>query len=461
MVAGILVWLLALDFKLGLIAASVFPVLVAVSVYFSRLLRGAYRDSRTRLSALNAFLAENFNGMKVVNLFNRQKRHLERFDRVNQWYTDSLISTVRVYAVFQPAITVSSGISMALVIAFGGKLVQEGGLKVGVLVAFFSYVLTIFQPVREIADKWNIFLSGMISAERIFSILEWPVEIEDRGALAQSEEVLPLEGLRGHIVFENVWFAYEAQPGKERWVLKDFTLEIKPGQRVGVVGHTGAGKTTLISLLMRFYEPQKGRILVDGKDLREYDKRRLRASIGIIQQDAFVFSGSIQDNITFWRDAESSGARAAREALSSMGFERWWEGGGSVAIRERGSNLSMGEKQVLAFGRAVAARPSVWILDEATANMDSPTEQMLQSALERVSRGRTSILIAHRLSTVKAADLILVLHKGTLQECGRHDELLRLGGLYARLYRFQEAQDAVTAAQASDGATENRVVPQS
>lgn len=442
MVLGILVWLLVLDLRLGLIAAAVFPILVAASVYFSKLLRGAYRDSRSRLSALNAFLAENLNGMKVVNLFNRQRLHLERFDRINQWYTDSLISTVRVYALFQPAITVASGISMALVIAFGGKAVQGGGLKVGVLVAFFSYVLTIFQPVREIADKWNIFLSGMISAERIFSILAWPTEMEDRGLKAP--EVEPLGELKGHIVFENVWFAYEP----ERWVLKDFSLEIQPGMRVGVVGHTGAGKTTLISLLMRFYEPQRGRILLDGKDLREYDKRRLRASIGIIQQDAFVFSGAIQDNITFWRDPQSAGAQAAREALSAMGFGRWWEGSGGWAIRERGTNLSMGEKQVLAFGRAVAARPRIWILDEATANMDSQTEHMLQQSLEKASSGRTQILIAHRLATVKAADLILVLHKGVLQESGRHGDLLAQGGLYARLYRFQEAQDAVLAASA-------------
>jgi ATP-binding cassette subfamily B protein len=444
MVIGIFAWLLVLDLRLGLIAASVFPFLLAVSIYFSRLLRGAYRDSRSRLSALNAFLAENLNGMKVVNLFNRQAKHLERFERVSQWYADSLISTVRVYAFFQPAITLASGLSMALVIGFGGMQVKEGTLKVGVLVAFFSYVMTVFQPVREIADKWNVFLSGMISAERIFAILSWPTEMEPRGDM--TAEVEPYAGLKGHIVFENVWFAYEGAESAERWVLKDFSLEIKPGQRVGVVGHTGAGKTTLISLLTRFYEPQKGRIILDGKDLRDYDKRRLRASIGLIQQDAFVFSGTAQENITLWRDPNSAGAVAAREALSGVGYSQWWGQAQAEVIRERGSNLSMGEKQVLAFGRAVAAQPKLWILDEATASLDSNTEEKLQKALEKASLGHTSILIAHRLATVKNAHQILVLHKGVLQECGTHDELLRVGGLYARLYRFQQAQDAVLAA---------------
>jgi ATP-binding cassette subfamily B protein len=444
MVAGILVWLLVLDLRLGLIATAVLPLLVAASVYFSRLLRGSYRDSRSRLSSLNAFLAENLGGIKIVNLFNRQRLHLERFDRINQWYTDSLVSTVRVYALFQPTITVCSGVSVALVIAFGGLQVQHGELKVGVLVAFFSYVLTIFQPVREIADKWNIFLSGMISAERIFAILSWPTE--ELFADEAAGEPEPYGGLRGQVVFENVWFAYETDKDGPRWVLKDFSLEIRPGMRVGIVGHTGAGKTTLISLLTRFYEPQRGRILLDGKDLREYDRRRLRATIGIIQQDAFVFSGAIDENITFWRDPSAPGARAAREVLERIGFGRWWESGEQV--RERGSNLSMGERQVLAFGRAVAAQPRIWILDEATANMDSRTEGLLQRELGLRSQGATSLLIAHRLATVRDADLILVLHKGVLQEAGTHERLLSEGGLYARLYRFQVAQDEVIAASA-------------
>ncbi len=421
-VLGILAWLLVLDLRLGLIAASVFPLLLGLSVYFSLRLRVSYREARSKLSALNAFLAENIFGMRVVHLFNRIERHLERFGRLNQWYADAQMATVRIFALFQPSITVASGLSIALVIAFGGRMALDGSLKVGVLVAFFSYVMSLFQPVRELADKWNIFLSGMASAERIYSILDWETELKD------DESRLPAEPyeLRGHIVFEAVWFAYNGAPGAEHWVLQDFNLEILPGQRVGVVGHTGAGKTTLISLLMRFYEPQKGRILIDGRDIREYDKRRLRASIGIVQQDVFVFSGSMDDNITFWGTTPDP-----RDELSELKLRDAGE------LNERGSNLSMGERQVLAFRRAHAARPRVWILDEATANIDSETERKLQKALDQASESRTAILIAHRLATVRQADQILVLHKGRVVEQGAHGSLMERDGLYARLFRYQ------------------------
>ncbi len=435
MVLGILIWLLVLNLKLGLIATSVFPLLVLSSMYFSRRLRTAYRESRSKLSALNAFLAENLNGMKVVQLFNREKLHIERFERVNHWYAEALISTVRVFAVFQPTITVSAGIALAMVIGFGGQMVLDQEIKPGVLVAAFSYSLALFQPVREIADKWNIFLSGMISAERIFAILDWKAEL-----IAQDVETpaQPLAGIRGHVVFENVWFAYDSS-SEPAWVLKDFSFEILPGQTVGIVGHTGAGKTTLIGLLTRFYEPQRGRIVLDGKDLREYDRRSLRASFGIIQQDAFVFSGTFRDNISFWQQNENAGTQAALATLRELGYEKWWRSD-TPDLRERGSNLSMGEKQVLAFTRAIAAQPSVWILDEATANMDSQTEEKLQSALSQVTMGKTSILVAHRLATIRAADLILVLHKGSLVEAGQHAALVQRDGLYARLYRYQQAQ---------------------
>jgi ATP-binding cassette subfamily B protein len=435
MVLGIQAYLIILDAKLGLLAGSVLPILIVASVYFSNRLRVSYRDARSKLSALNAFLAENLLGMKVLHLFNRQKLHLERFDRINQWYTDARVGSIRVFAYFQPTITWCSGVAVALVIWFGGKETLTGHIKLGVLVAYFSYILSLFQPMREIADKWNTYLSGMASAERIFSILDWDAELTPKET---EREAKPISDVRGHIVFENVWFAYEA----ERWILKDFSLEILPGTRVGVVGHTGAGKTTLISLLMRFYEPQRGRILLDGKDLREYDKRDLRAAIGIIQQDVFLFSGSLSENMTFW-DTRALENGDVRESLRSLGYEKWLDQ--SLAdeanlLLERGTNFSMGERQILAFSRALVSKPQIWILDEATANMDSGTEIVLQKALEEVSQGRTSILIAHRLATVKSADQIVVLHKGALVENGTHDELLRLDGLYSRLYRYQSVQ---------------------
>ena len=445
-VLGILIWLLILDLKLGLIAAAILPILTVASVHFSGKLRIAYREARSKLSALNAYLAENLLGMKVVHLFNRQKLHLERLDRISQWYTDAQFSSTRVFALFQPTITWCSGIAMALVIWYGGKSTVEGSLKLGVLVAFFSYVLSLFQPMREIADKWNIFLSGMASAERVFSILAWPIETE---AAAPKK----LDAIRGEIVFENVWFAYD----QENWVLKDFNVRIPAGSRIGVVGHTGAGKTTLISLLIRFYEPQRGRILIDGQDIREVGKAELRQRIGIIQQDVFLFSGSFRDNITFWGSQARPDLMPVQVALTQMGYGKWWgetgrgpvtplgeSASGSEELLERGGNLSMGERQVLAFARALASDPGIWILDEATANMDSGSEELLQQSLDTAARGKTSILIAHRLATVRSADRILVLHKGVLVEQGRHEELVRTDGLYARLYRFQCAQEAQT-----------------
>lgn len=423
MVIGILGWLFILDSRLGWIASSVFPILVALSVYFSVKLKVSYRDARSRLSSLNAFFAENLLGMKVIQLFNRKSLHLSRFERLNQWYSDAQIGTIRIFAFFQPSITLAAGVSVALVIWFGGNAARAGDIKVGVLFAYFSYVLSLFQPMRELADKWNVFLSGMASAERIFAILDWPVE------QAQQDVELPaqsLTGVKGHIVFENIWFAYD----DKHWVLRDFSLEILPGERIGVVGHTGAGKSTLMSLLMRFYEPQKGRILIDGQDIRLYDRRALRASIGIVQQDVFIFSGSYQDNITFWANTPFKSSFANSELI----------------LQEKGSNLSMGERQVLAFARVQAAQPQIWILDEATANLDSETELTVQNALETASVGKTTILIAHRLATVRNANRILVLHKGSVVEQGSHQELLAINGLYSRLYRLQESEEELVSA---------------
>ncbi len=429
-VLGILVWLLVLNVKLGLLAASVLPFLILASIYFSAKLRIAYRNARSKLSALNAFLAENILGMRVVHLFNRQGLHLRRFLRVNQWYADAQVSSIRVYAFFQPTITISAGMAVGLIIWFGGRMALSGEIKLGILVAYFSYALSLFQPMRELADKWNIFLSGMASAERVFSILDWKPEFRQGDSQRAAG---PIKDLRGHIVFENVWFAYD----QEHWILRDVSFEIQPGERVGVVGHTGAGKTTIISLLLRFYEPQKGKIILDGKDLREYDKRALRASLGIIQQDVFLFSGSTWDNVMLWRELSGAAHESIDSLLTSMGLTEQLRDR-TRSLQERGSNLSMGERQILAFARASVANPAIWILDEATANVDSQSEVELESALRRISDGKTTILIAHRLATVRSANQILVFHKGALVESGRHVQLMKKGGLYSKLYRYQE-----------------------
>ena len=433
LVAGVLIWLLILDLRLGLITLSVFPLMLYAAIRFSQQLQIAYREARSRLSALNGFLAENLMGIRVVHLFNREEVHARRFARLNQWYADAQTASIRTYAFLQPATTVAGGISIALVIWFGGNQALTGGLPLGVLVTFFAFALTLFRPLREMADKWNIFLAGLAAAERIFSVLEWPVELPEPDTQAPSAE--PLE-LKGEIVFENVWFAYQ----EERWVLRNFSLTIPAGSRLGIVGHTGSGKTTLINLLMRFYEPQRGRILLDGKDLREYDKRQLRARLGLVQQDLFLFAGSLTDNVTRFSTEAGVNAEALLVEVRVTPTR---------ILAERASNLSAGERQLVAFARTRAANPSIWILDEATSNMDSTSERVIDRAIRRTAQGKTLIVIAHRLATMRMCDQIIVLNKGQLVEAGDHETLLERDGLYARLFRYLQVAE-MAGARASE-----------
>jgi ATP-binding cassette subfamily B protein len=420
LVTGILVWLLVLNLRLGLITASVLPLMLYATARFSGRLHAAYRDARSKLSALNAFLAESLMGMRTVQVFNRQPVHLERFSRLNQRYADAQVATIRTYAYLQPAITLAAGTSMALVIWFGGLGAIDGEIPLGVLVTYFVYAVALFRPMRDIADKWNVFLSGLASAERIFAVLDWPTELTEDDAAAPAT---PHTEVRGAIRFEHVWFAYNA----EHWVLRDLSFEVPAGTWLGIVGHTGSGKSTLAALLMRFYEPQRGRILLDGRDIREYDRRRLRATVGLVQQDVFLFAGTIGENI------DGASTPAALATLDAAGLGR------DQAVGERGGNLSAGQRQLVAFARARARDPRVWILDEATANMDAGNEDRLHQGLHEAAEHRTVILIAHRLATTRHCGQVLVLNKGQVVERGDHDALMQLDGLYARLYRYQAA----------------------
>lgn len=444
-VVGIIVWLQALDPQLGLISISVFPLMAIASVYFSRRLAVAYREARSRLSALNAFLAENLMGMRVIQLFAREKIHAERYSRLNAWYAESQFGSTRVFALFQPSITLAAGATMALVIVYGGARVEQGQVKVGVLVAFFTYVLSLFQPLREIADKWNLFLSGMASAERVFSLLEWPIELPSEESVASS---IPTKPWGGQLEFDQVHFAYGGTMPEgavePRWALKGLSVSLPAGSRVGVVGHTGAGKSTLIGLLMRFYEPQRGTIKIDGQDLRSIERSELRRRIGIVQQDVYLFSGSLAENVFLESKPEAARIHRLRQRLAELSLEHWWKELSQVGeLRERANNLSTGQRQKLSFLRTLAADPDLWILDEATASMDSETEGEMQRALQAASRGRTTITVAHRLATVKDCDLTLVLHQGTLIERGTHLSLMRQNGLYSRMFKYQQASDGL------------------
>jgi ATP-binding cassette, subfamily B, multidrug efflux pump len=448
-ILGTIVWMLVLNWKLALIGLSSFPILLYCSAVFSRKLVQYYRDARMRMSSLNAFLAENILGMKVVQLFSQEAEHLAKFSETNQAHYVSQISSIRVYAVFQPLITWCSGFGMALVIYFGGKDVYAGEVTPGTLVTFIGFLMALFQPLREFVDRWTIFLSGMSSAERIYAVLDWETEqtttldskdasIEEKRPPVPSAAPTPLPSLSGNIEFESVSFAYVG----ENWVLRDFSMKILAGEKIGIVGHTGAGKSTLISLLLRFYEPQKGRILLDGVDIRTIPLKTLRGYFGLIQQDVFLFSGTLAENLTFWRgDGLGALSERSRKILEEFQFQRPMD----LVLEERGSNLSMGEKQVLSFVRAVESDPLIWLLDEPTASIDSSTEEKILRRLEVESRGKTFLMIAHRLATVKKLDRIFVLHKGELVESGSHEELLKKDGLYARFARYdRELSDQVS-----------------
>jgi len=433
-VLGIILWLILMHPQLGLVCVSVFPIMILASKLFGGRIRQTSHDSRSALSRLNAFLAENITGMGTIQTFNKQETFRDRFFDVSHHYTHTQVKALESFAFFQPTITILSSLSMSLLIWYGGILSLKGSITLGMLVAFMSYLHSLYAPIRDITEKYNLFLSAMTACERIFEFMDRPKEF---GIQSDLTSVHRLE-IKGDVEFENVWFRYGDE--ESPWILKDVSFSVRSGERIGIVGYTGAGKTTLSLLLMQFHTQQRGRILIDGVDVSSIkDKRSLRRIIGYIQQEPFLFSGTVEDNIFLW---QKEGYQVF-QALPSFARAPFESGQLSLAkeIFEKGSNLSVGERQIISFMRALVQDPSILILDEATAHMDLLTEQWIEKISSESFKDKTVFIIAHRLSTLKSVDRILVLHQGELIEMGSHQELLSKEGIYYKLYQIQSRKE--------------------
>ncbi len=425
---GIVSALLLIDWQLGLLMLAVLPLIGAVSIFFRNYVRDCFRRTRVALAHINAFLNEHLSGMSVVQLFNREQRAAEQFEEINRDNLRAWRDAIFGHALFYPAVEVLSVLAISVIVAYGGSQVLGGTAQLGTLVAFLFWSRRMFQPIQDLSEKYTVLQSAMASAERIFKLLDEPVSI------TSSPRSRPLPAEAGRVEFRDVWFAYNHQD----WVLRDVSFAVDPGDMTAIVGHTGAGKTTLTNLLLRFYDIQKGQILLDGVDIRELDLTELRRQFGIVLQDPFLFSGTVASNIRLGTDGIGEEAvRGALETVNLGDFVQSLPDALNHEVRERGATLSVGQKQLLSFARALAHDPRFLILDEATSSVDTHTEHLIRSALERLIEHRTSIVIAHRLSTVQRADRILVLHKGKLREQGTHQELLAQRGIYYKLYQLQ------------------------
>jgi len=462
---GIMGMMLWMNWRLALVAFSVLPLIFFVTQWFRHNVRDSYRTVRGLIARINAFLQENITGMSTVQLFRRERLNFARFDTIDREHRDANIDSIFYYAVFYPAIEVVSTLATSLIIWYGGGSVLQRTLTLGALVAFVQYSQRFFRPISDMSEKFNVMQSAMASSERIFKLLDEPVSIESPAQ--PSRRHAPDTG---HIRFENVWFAYnddqkrattvdtedrKANPGLSpgstvssvvesstpNWVLKDISFEVRPGERIGIVGATGSGKTTLINLLLRFYDVRRGRITIDGVDIRKLDLADVRGLFSLVLQDVHLFSGTVADNIRLGNPAiDDDRVKRAAQAVHAEPFILRLPGGYASAVAERGATLSVGQKQLLSFARALAFDPRVLVLDEATSSVDTETELMIRDALHVLMAGRTTIAIAHRLSTIQDMDKILVLHKGQLRESGTHQELLAQRGIYFKLFELQYRQ---------------------
>jgi len=450
--------LFKIDTRLALATLAVLPGILIVTMIFRKFVRDANRRIRTAIARINAFLQEYISGMSVVQLFNRERKAVEEFEKRNRDNMLAWRDAILAYALFYPAVEFLSFATIALIFWSGGNRIFSGALTLGVLTAFTMFAQRFFRPIQDLSEKFNILQSAMAASERIFKLLDEPVSIES------NPDAIPLDRPRGEIEFRNVWFSYRnvAEPADEDWVLRDVSFRVKPGETFAIVGHTGAGKTTLISLLLRFYDIQRGQILLDGTDIRMIELQDLRRQFGIVLQDPFLFTGTIETNIRLGTPGITRPAvESAVEEIGLGEFVRSLPEGVASSVNERGSTLSVGQRQLINFARALAHNPRFLILDEATSSVDTKTELQIREALGRLLSGRTALVIAHRLSTIQHADRILVFHKGRLREQGAHQELLVQRGIYYRLYQLQYKEQELHLPLEANRAAEPSTLPAS
>ncbi len=433
-IIGILWFMFTMNWALALISLAVLPLLFYGTFLFRKKAREAYREVRIQIARINAFMQEHITGMTVDQVFNREEKAYRKFEEINGLHRDANIKSIFYYAVFYPGVDLIGAIAVGLIIWYAGLEALGGSVTIGTVMAFLQFNEMFWRPIRDLSEKYNLMQTAMASSERIFRLLD------DRVRIADPEDPVPLGTVRGTIEFRNVWFAYSIPPdGSEPvWVLKNVSFTIRAGETAAFVGHTGAGKTTIISLLARFYDIQRGEILIDGIDIRRVRQAELRRHIAVVLQDVFLFSGDIRSNIGLGDSAISDDRiRAAARVVGASRFIEQFPGGYSEPVKERGATLSVGQKQLISFARALAFHPQILVLDEATSSIDTETEIVIQKAIKKLLQGRTSIVIAHRLSTIQSANTIIVMHKGEIREMGTHQELLSLGGIYHRLYQLQ------------------------
>ncbi|EKB47384.1 ABC transporter ATP-binding protein [Cecembia lonarensis] len=416
-----------IDWKLTLVSLCTLPLLIISTYIFKEKIKVAFNEVRNAVSNLNSFLQEHITGMNIVQIFNREDRELEKFKEINRDHRKAHIKSVLYYSIYFPVAEIIQAIGIGLVVWYGATGVFDAEIKVGVLISFIMYLQLFFRPIRMIADRFNTLQLGVVSSSRIFKLLESDEQIPNEGSLKP-------EKIKGNITLENVWFAYN----EEEWVLKNINFEVKHGETVALVGATGAGKSSIINLISRFYEINKGSIKVDRTDIRDFELNTLRKHIGVVLQDVFLFSDSIYYNITLGNPNISR--EEVMQAAKLVGAKKFIEklpGGLDYNVKERGATLSVGQRQLISFVRAMVYNPEIIILDEATSSVDTETEEMIQKAIEKMMKGRTSIVIAHRLSTIQKAHKIIVLHQGEIKEVGTHETLLEKGGYYAQLHQMQ------------------------